>query len=204
MLNIIVLAAGLSRRMGAENKLLLPFQEKTILEVTLENLIQANLGEIVAVVGHEAERIKPLLKNYPLRIIENFNYEKGMTTSIQTGIRALSNTEMDFMICLSDMPLITSDEYSFLKKAFLEYKKEDEKAIVVPFFKGERGNPVVFSEFYKNVFLKLQNTALSESLREGGKSILKAYQNHVYKVEMPSDSILKDADTPEDYQRLLG
>ena len=100
------------------------------------------------------------------------------------------------MICLSDMPIISPDEYRFLKEQFHRFYRKDDKAIVLPMFKGERGNPVIFSGFYKNELLKLQNT-------EGGKPIVKANQNHVYTVEMPTDSVLRDADTPVDYSTLL-
>ena len=66
MLTIIILAAGLSRRMGIENKLLLPFQGKTIVETTIDNLLAAQIGEIIVVVGHESEKVKAVLQNYPL------------------------------------------------------------------------------------------------------------------------------------------
>jgi molybdenum cofactor cytidylyltransferase len=204
MIHCIILAAGMSRRMGAENKMLLPFRDSTIFETTFSNIIQADMGEILVVVGFDAKKIRNALKKYPLsifnkiRIVENNNYEQGMTSSIKTGIRALKpqNTEGGVMVCLSDMPLISPEEYRFKATEFLTILKQDEKAIVVPFYKGEKGNPVIFSNFYKNALLNLEDT-------EGGKSILKTYQKHVYKIEMPTDSILLDADTPEDYQRLL-
>ena len=72
-LNIIVLAAGLSRRMGAENKLLLPFRGETILETTISNILEADIGEVIVVVGHEAEQVKKILnKRFSnLKIVEN-------------------------------------------------------------------------------------------------------------------------------------
>jgi molybdenum cofactor cytidylyltransferase len=204
MLNIIVLAAGMSRRMGAENKMLLPFCGSTIFETTLSNIVKADMGKILVVMGFEAEKIKNLIENTPLSIspkivlVENKDYEKGMTSSIKIGIRATEtqNTKAAFMICLSDMPLILPEEYQFIVKQFSAISKHDAQAIVVPFYKGEKGNPVLFSSFYKNDLLNLLDT-------EGGKSILQKYKNHVYKIEMPTDSVLQDADTQADYERLL-
>ena len=205
MIQCIVLAAGMSRRMGAENKMLLPFRGSTIFETTFSNIVQADVGEILVVVGFESEIINEILKLHTplpifpkIHIIENKDYENGMTSSIKTGIKALisENREGGYMICLSDMPLISPEEYRFIATQFLAISQQDEKAIIVPFYKGEKGNPVIFSTFYKNALLNLEDT-------EGAKSILKTYQNHVYKLEMPSDSVLKDADTPEDYQLLL-
>ena len=204
MIQCIILAAGMSRRMGAENKMLLPFRGSTIFETTFLNIVQADIGEILVVTGFESEKITKILKLHPLsispkmHIIENKDYENGMTSSIKTGIKALKpqNREGGVMVCLSDMPLISPEEYRFIATQFLTISQQDEKAIVVPFYKGEKGNPVIFSAFYKHDLLNLKDT-------EGGKSILKTYQKHVYKIEMPMDSILLDADTPEDYQRLL-
>ena len=194
MLTIIVLAAGLSRRMGIENKLLLPFQGKTIVETTIDNLLEAQIGEIIVVVGHESEKVKAVLQNYPLSIIENFDYEKGQTTSIQAGIRATQNG--NYMICLSDMVLIKPEEYQLLATQFFNFLEHDAQTIVQPIFQKQRGNPVVFSNFYQNLILNNENT-------EGCKLIVQTNKQHVYRVEMPSDSVLLDADTKEDYANLL-
>ena len=60
MLTAIVLAAGMSRRMGGENKLLLPFDSKTMLETTLDHILAANVEEVIVVIGHDAEKIRQL------------------------------------------------------------------------------------------------------------------------------------------------
>ena len=194
-ISVIVLAAGLSRRMGLENKLLLPFNEKTILETTIEQLLAAQIGPIFVVVGHEKELVKSILKQYdPLSVIENLDYKSGMTSSIQAGVRASMGN--DFMICLSDMPLIQPNEYQRLRDSFIEIKKQDEYAIIQPIFNEKQGNPVIFSNFYGNLILNNENT-------EGCKPIVQAHKQHVYRVEMPSDSVLLDADTKEDYAKLL-
>jgi molybdenum cofactor cytidylyltransferase len=103
------------------------------------------------------------------------------------------------MICLSDMPLITPDEYRFLAHSFLNFIKNDEKAIVQPVFQGERGNPVLFSYFYKNDIL---NLPLSENT-EGCRPIVQANKQHLKLVEMPTSHILRDVDKKEDYLNIL-
>ena len=214
MVTAIVLAAGLSRRMGEENKLLLPFGKKTVLETTLDNILSSNIDVVLIVIGHEAQQVKKVLDDYLRRntgfcrkffIVENPDFEKGMTTSIQAGVRVskhltaethnsqlITHNSINYMICLSDMPLISTDEYSFLKNQFEDILKQDEKAIIQPIFKEKRGNPTIFSNFYENDILKLPNT-------EGCKPIVQAHNNHVYLVEMPTSSILKDIDNKEDY-----
>jgi molybdenum cofactor cytidylyltransferase len=218
MLSVIVLAAGLSNRMGDKNKLLLPFQGKTILETTIYNILEADIGDVIVVVGHEAEKVKNVLENYPLpkesgctiSIVHNFDYQKGMTTSIQTGICAPQpqrgdgenqNTE-GYMICLSDMVLIEPYEYQLLAQQFL--LSTDEKVIIQPVFKEKRGNPVIFSSFYKNAILETTDTdGTSRDNREGCRSVVQAHKKHVKWVEMPTNHVLQDVDFKEDYERIL-
>lgn len=209
MMTAIILAAGLSRRMGTVNKLLLPFGNKTILETTLDNILSSNIDSVMIVVGHEAEQIKLLLAQYleknstvhhEFYIIENPDFEQGLTGSIQAGIKslhALNLSERGYMICLSDMPLISSEEYSYLINQFNRHLRNDEQAIVQPMFKKRRGNPTLFAAFYKDDILKLTDT-------EGCKPIVQAYKNHVYLVDMPTDAVLKDIDNTEDYQLING
>jgi molybdenum cofactor cytidylyltransferase len=224
----IVLAAGLSRRMGEENKLLLPFGGTTIMAKTLSNILPSDLGETLVVVGHEAEdvvrelnfkfqmsnssakdspssnfkrqtKIPPLSINDPnrsfLKILMNNHYEKGMTTSIQTGVQAANKDSLGYMICLSDMPFITPSEYRFLADAFLTILERDEQAIIQPVFQGQRGNPTILSNFYKKDILDLTYT-------EGCKPIVQKHKEHLYLVEMPTDSVVKDIDFRQEYDRL--
>jgi molybdenum cofactor cytidylyltransferase len=222
MMTAIVLAAGLSRRMGEVNKLLLPFGKKTVLETTLDNILSSNIDVVLIVIGHEAPQVKKVLDDYLRRntgfrrkffIVENPDFEQGMTTSIQAGVKAsqyisptlhssqpsithnselITHNSINYMICLSDMPLISADEYSFLKNQFDDILKQDEKAIIQPIFKEKRGNPTIFSSFYENDILNLVDT-------EGCKPIVQAHKNHVHVVEMTTPSILKDIDNKEDY-----
>ena len=221
MLKIIVLAAGMSRRMGVSNKLLLPFGSSTILETTVENIIAANIGEVFVVVGHEADVVKSTLENLktrialeltthnprlktqtpPLSIIENFAFKNGMTTSIQTGIRAAQLTTQNshltthFMVCLADMPWITVAEYRLLANAFATQYVDNQRVIVQPTFGGRRGNPTVFSNIYSNIIRDLKNT-------EGAKSIIEENLQELCLVEMPTNSVLRDVDSPSDYEKL--
>ncbi len=115
---LLLLAAGLSRRMGAANKLLLPFGEKTVLETTMEQLEGVAAGQYIAVMGHEAELISPFLSNRPWQGVYNPDYPSGKTSSIKAGVRAARPDCSSFMICLADMPLIRSAEYRVLLDTF--------------------------------------------------------------------------------------
>ncbi len=218
-LSSIVLAAGLSRRMGKDNKLLLPWGDASIIEKIVTNILDARVGETLVVVGYEAELVYEQLSNAesqisnvkrqtedPLSIkakngqfftiLRNNHYEKGMTTSIQKGVEAANANSLGYMICLSDMPFIEPQDYRFLAESFFKIYDNDKAAIVQPTYKGARGNPTIFSHLYKK---DLQNLTYTE----GGKPIVQAHPHHVYLVEMPSDSVLKDIDSQIDYERYI-
>ncbi len=236
-MHIILLAAGLSRRMGEANKLLLPYGNKTILETTVENIIAANIGDIVVVIGHEPEKVRAVLEKYPdILIVENKNYAQGMTSSIQAGVKSAMSCEplavsqkflalsceplavsqklkaqssklkaispklkaqssTAFMICLSDMPLIQPNTYKLIADFFCDNLKCDEKTIAQPQFNNITGNPIIFSNFYKKEIL--EHTA-----PEGCRDIVQKHKAHLKKIEMPTDSILRDIDNQQEYNKL--
>ena len=116
MLSAIVLAAGLSKRMGNNNKMLLPFKGKPVIASTVENILAAGMDEVIAVTGFEHEKIQTALQGLPVRLIHNPYFEKGMTSSVQKGVAHAAGD--GYMICLGDMTQITPDEYTLLKNKF--------------------------------------------------------------------------------------
>lgn len=195
MISAIVLAAGMSRRMKGENKLLLPFGDKTMLETTLDQIRASGVGEVVVVLGHEAGRVRENLKNRPVKMVFNPDFASGMTSSIQAGIRATSPDTQGFMICLSDMPLIDLAIYRQLTDVFFEKIKTAQRVIVQPVFENTPGNPVAFSAIFKNAILALEHA-------EGCKPVVQANREFVVRVPVSSDSILRDADTLADFEKV--
>ena len=196
LVSAIILAAGESKRMGEENKLLLSFKGKRVIEHVIGAVLDSAVKEVIVVVGHEQDQIRHALREYSVTFVENPSYQEGMGTSIREGITQASEAAAGYMVCLSDLPLITSDEYTFLIHSFLKQIKNDPKAIAVPQFEGQRGNPVILSSVYRTAMMAQQGVM-------GCKGIVKRHPEHVQKVEMPTNHIIFDIDTPEAYQRLL-
>jgi molybdenum cofactor cytidylyltransferase len=200
-LSALVLAAGESKRMPGKNKLLLPFCGKTIIECTVDAVLQADVDEVILVLGYEAEKIQKVVGDRPIKIIYNPDYRNGMAGSIHAGLKALAPRfslknllkKAGVMICLADQPLIQSAELNLLIAAFSQAK---EKTIAVPAFKGQRGNPVIFDWRYRAEMLTLKGDV-------GCKSIIVRHPEAVVEVEMPTGNILEDADTPESYAHLV-
>ena len=196
MVSAILLAAGESRRMGAKNKLLMLFENKSIIEHIVENLIASRAAEVIVVLGHEAETVQSVLSGKNVIFAINPNFRQGMTTSIHAGIANASPNVGGFMICLSDLPFITTGEFNVLIDAFEAASRKDSKTIIVPQFDGQRGNPVIFSAGYRKDILEHKGLM-------GCKGIVKQNPDRVLEVEMATDHILRDIDTAEDYEAFI-
>ena len=201
----ILLAAGLSTRMG-EPKQLLKFGKNTIVETVVDNMLNSMFSEVIVVVGHCAEKIQIALGKRKVRIIFNSDYQKGMLTSAQAGIRALNitddtNSRKDseqpdrhgFSLMLVDQPFITSD---LIDKVIHAYS-HTEKDIAVPSYNNRRGHPVIFNNQYANAILAL-------SADSGGvRSLFKSYSHDIHYVTVDTDDVLRDIDYPDDYKRAV-
>ena len=161
----ILLAAGLSRRMGTQNKLLLPFQRSTIVQTTVENLLQSIASRIIVVVGHEYQKIRQVLNGYDLTIAYNEEYKKGQVGSIKKGLSCFENDmSTSFFIALADMPLITADHYDLLIARFLNVNSKN-RSILRPISKyGVPGNPVLFDASFKQELLNNSNSEESKHI----------------------------------------
>ncbi|WP_431215038.1 nucleotidyltransferase family protein [Puia sp. P3] len=193
MLTAILLAAGTSRRMGDDNKLLLPWKDRTIVAATAANLLAAGIGEIIVVTGYEAPKITGALEDLPLRFIHNPAYSEGMTSSIRAGVCDANGD--GFMICLADMVLISPAEYAQLAAAWEKAHALDSHCIGIPEYQGEKGNPVILPA-------TLRKQILSHPEKEGCRQLVRHYQAHHLLIPMPHDHILRDIDRPEDYTLL--
>ncbi|MDV7390572.1 NTP transferase domain-containing protein, partial [Arthrospira platensis SPKY1] len=109
----------------------------------------------------------------------NPDYQQGMTTSIQKGVEAASPDAAGYMICMSDQPFLQSSEYDLLIQAFTDAFSSDPACIVLPFYNGQKGNPVIFSRHYREAILAHQEM-------EGCKEIVQAGKAHVVRQEMPT------------------
>jgi molybdenum cofactor cytidylyltransferase len=206
MVSAVVLAAGMSTRMG-RNKLLLRFRDKPLIVHAVDTLLAAKVDEVNVVVGHESEKVWDQLEAYVsqvsnraqggrVRLVENPDYRDGLSTSVRTGVQAVSPEAKAVMIYLADQPLLEPDDVARIIAAFA-VAKEKNKTIVVPFFKGERGNPVILDASLRDSILGIAGDV-------GCKGVIKRYPEKVYAIEMENDHVVRDVDDVQAYERLLG
>ena len=191
MISAIILAAGESRRMGVQNKLLLQIDSEVLIRKFVKSVSNSLVDAVLVVVGFEAEKIKAVLHDQSVKFVENPSYEEGMTTSIQSGVKASSNESTGLMICLADMPFAETSDLNLLIQAFNDYQSTESSLIIVPVFQGKRGNPVLFSEEFRDKILTHKG--------EGCREIVRQFPHYVKEVSMENDNLLRDIDTPEDY-----
>ena len=194
MISAVILAAGESKRMGKQNKLLLPVAGEALLVKLIKSVCDSDVGQVIVVIGHEAEKIRRKLNNFPLSFVYNPNFSEGMTTSIKSGVKEVSPDCDGYMICLADMPFINTSEINKLIHAYAQNRIKEKRLIVIPVYQGHRGNPVLFStEFREDI--------LEHKMEYGCKGVIMKNFESVKEIEMDDDSMLLDVDTLEDYQR---
>ena len=199
MISAIVLAAGLSRRMGT-NKLLLPFGERAILAQVISVLQSCPLDKIMIVTGHEHEKVEEMLGRYPgrdedsgFRFVYNPDYASGeMLSSIQVGLAATRDASRcdAALIVLGDQPLI---ERRIVEQVIAAHEPG---TVVVPSFNRRGGHPILIDRACWPEVLALP---ISANLRQ----VLRAHADWLRYIVVDSETILRDVDTPEDYSRLV-
>lgn len=184
---IIILAAGQSSRMGTANKLLEPVQGKPMLRHALDAAIESKASAIIVVTGFEAKQIDALLKGLPVAVVHNPFYAQGISSSLRCGIAALPADIDGVVICLADMPGVGACHIDKLIEAF---DPQRNRAICVSSFGGRRGNPVLWSRLFFNEMQQLSGDA-------GARQLMQLHAALIHAVDMPSDAVLRDIDTPD-------
>jgi molybdenum cofactor cytidylyltransferase len=190
----LVPAAGMSTRLGC-NKLLLSFKGKPLIAHAVDTLLASAVDEIIVVLGHEADQVRAAIGEKRVRFVDNRDYHEGLASSIRAGFAAIPLHASAVMIYLADQPLLEPGDVNFLIRAFAEAGKAN-KSIVVPFFRGRRGNPVILDSAYKEAILYVAGET-------GCRRVIKRNPDQVFAVEMETDHAVRDVDTMEDYERLV-
>lgn len=188
---IIVLAAGISSRMAGENKLNLPWQGSTVLGHTLSTYIECNLRVIL--VCRQGQNLQPIIPGDLSRGIDIAYTSSGpddMLGSVQEGLRLLPPDSTGTFLALGDMPRITSATITILKDAV----DQNPSRVIIPSFEGRGGHPMWIGHDYVQPIL---NMAPPKTMRDFKQQFL----DQIAYVSVESDGILRDIDTPEDYQR---
>jgi molybdenum cofactor cytidylyltransferase len=193
VISAIVLAAGLSTRMG-RLKQLLPYGEHTVIEQVVSVLLASPVDEVLAVTGHQRGAVETTLAKWPVRTVFNPEYAKGeMLSSVQAGLKTVAAESQAALLAVGDMPAIEEDVVAHLIQA---YRVAGKNHVYIPSYQMRAGHPVLVPRPYWKAILSIPK---DDNLR----SVLRAKNTHVHWVVMDTASVLRDIDTPADYQREL-
>jgi molybdenum cofactor cytidylyltransferase len=182
----LLLAAGRSSRMGT-NKMLAEIDGRPMVARTAQRLLSSHARPIIAVLGNQADDVDAALGRLPVERVMNPDFAEGLSTSLKRGLAALPEDVDGVVVCLGDMPLIAGRDLDRLIGAF---NPLEGRAIVVPTRRGQRGNPILWSrQFFPEM------AALSGD--SGARRLIDEHADVVAEIEMDTDGIFIDIDTPQ-------
>ena len=185
----ILLAAGLSRRMGAQNKLLLPIDGVPMIRHVARQYQAAIDGPVLVVLGHEAHLVEEALAGTGVDTVFNADFAAGQFTSVATGVQNAVDAKT-LLIGLGDQPLLTSTDILALLMA---HSCADLDKISIPVHQDERGNPLVVPR-------SLRERLLEDPKNPGCQKFTRANPDLVQELSLHSPGLFIDVDTPGAYQ----
>ena len=191
-IDCFILAAGMSKRMGKDNKLLKKINNNTILNQTLINHIESKINNIYLILGHEKELILENIDHKEIFIVENNNYKSGMLSSILKIDENIDNKTSGILISLADMPFVTSNDINNLIEIF---NKNNQELICIPKNDGKLGNPILLP---KRIYKDLTKDLSKLSQDKGLKKLILEKKYDFIEVNL-SKGVTIDFDTIEDF-----
>jgi len=180
----------MSTRMGSP-KQLLQFHGRALLEICLETLRKSRVEEIVVVLGASAEIIRQQITLDETKVVVNNFYREGMGTSLRVGLAAIGPNARAALVMLADQPFLRPSTINEL----IEQHQKNQSQIVIPLYRGFRGNPVLLD---RSVFAEL--AVLSGDI--GCRAIFGDHTENILKVAVDDAGILLDIDTRTDFENL--
>lgn len=173
-------------------KLLLPIEGRSFLTRVVDAALASRAGEVIVVLGKGERWLRSQARKNEVRIVHNPDWQKGMSTSLQVGLRSVSPQATAVIFLLADQPMVDSA----LVNAIIDKHEKSRKRIVVPMYNGRRGNPALFD-------MSLRSELLCISGDEGGRSVIQAHPREVATVPVADTLMGIDVDTWQEYLSLL-
>jgi molybdenum cofactor cytidylyltransferase len=183
----IVLAAGRSTRMGGPNKLLAELDGKKLVRIVAEQALASKANEVIVVTGHQAELVEQALAGLSVRFVRNPDFAGGLASSVKAGIAAVAETADGAVVCLGDMPMVSTE---LLNRLIGTFAPDRGNLIVVPVADGRRGNPVLWSRRFFRELMTLDGDV-------GARHLIAKHAEAVAEVVVDGDGAFLDIDTPQ-------
>lgn len=185
----LILAAGASSRFGAQ-KILLPWNGIPLLYHISSIVLSSSASPVVVVLGNGYEAALETIKDLPLLVVKNENWEQGQSTSLKSGISHLPKDVDAVIIFLADQPFISKDLIESIISTYQAYPFP----VIAPMVAGKRANPVLFDRSTFEDLLKIQGD-------RGGRALFDQYPIH--HIPWEDERVLLDIDSPEDLEKVI-
>lgn len=193
LVNGLILAAGMSKRMG-EFKPLLYINGKPMIEQSIDSMLDSGVKRVTLVLGYQGEKIEAVLKEAgysgaQIHIVYNEDYRTTeMLDSVKIGVRSINDCEA-FYLLPGDMPAISQNTFSNVRKAMEETKAK----IVFPTLEGYRKHPPLLSVDCIPAILNFKS--------EGGlRELWKDFEHEIINIPVDDEGCNLDVDTKPQYQ----
>ena len=180
----ILLAAGAAKRFGSD-KLLHPLADGTPIALASARKLAEALPGSVAVVRSTDTPLAMLLRGAGLEVVGCAEASQGMGHSLGAGVRARPDAD-GWVVALADMPYVRIETIREIAARLVAGAQ-----IVAPMKDGQRGNPVGFSNAFRNELQSCVGDA-------GARALLKDQQHRITTLEVDDPGVLRDIDTPAD------
>ena len=190
MIKGILLAAGQSKRLKNENKLIKIFKNKPLINHALNSVKNSKIKKIIIVLGYQFKEVKKKIKkNKKIIFVHNKNYKNGMSSSIKSGLKKISKKDKGFIILQSDMPFVKTSDInkiynSIIRKKYLVHALK---------YKNRIGNPIGFDISILNKIKKIKGNI-------GAKYMVKRLKNSTNYIKVSSEKVFKDFDKASDFR----
>jgi molybdenum cofactor cytidylyltransferase len=188
----VILAAGRSSRMGAQNKLVAQIAGKPLVRIAAEQALASHASPVIVVTGHERDKVEAALAGLRVRVVHNSSYAEGLGSSLKTGIAAVPQEADAAIVCLADMPRVDA---VLIDRLIDAYDPERGALVVVPSIDGRRGNPVLWSRRFFPELMNVQGDI-------GARNLIASYSEAVTEVPVTGTAALTDIDTPESFSEV--
>ena len=190
MIKAILLAAGQSKRLKSENKLIKLYKKLPLINHSLKALQKSKINKVIIVTGHQQKELKKIIKKNKKNIfVYNKNYKKGMASSIKAGLKKVTRNDKGFIIAQSDMPFIKTSD---INKIYNSIKLKNNLVHVLK-FKNKIGNPIGFDLSLTKKFKNIKG-------KFGAKFMVKRLKNRTKFIKISSAKSFKDFDKTSDFK----
>jgi molybdenum cofactor cytidylyltransferase len=190
VIKAILLAAGQSKRLKSENKLIKLYKKLPLINHSLKALQKSKINKVIIVTGHQQKELKKIIKKNKKNIfVYNKNYKKGMASSIKAGLKKVTRNDKGFIIAQSDMPFIKTSD---INKIYNSIKLKNNLVHVLK-FKNKIGNPIGFDLSLTKKFKNIKG-------KFGAKFMVKRLKNRTKFIKISSAKSFKDFDKTSDFK----